>query len=121
MTSRALIPALCSLLVGCTTPVTPLTPYQDLPVATYTSDRTSTWLITDRPRIGRVMIKPDAKRMARMVIANGLSLGSFATELRRPEPEGALEQWLIAERRNCHITDGYPIATYQWEFRYTCP
>lgn len=119
--TRALIPALCSLLVGCTTPVTPLTPYENLPITTYMTSGTTSWLIKDRPRVGRVLIQPDAKRTVAMTFVAGLSLGSFATELRRPEPEGALEQWLIAERRNCHITDGYPIATYQWEFRYTCP
>lgn len=118
--NRALIPVLCSLLVGCTTPITPFTPYENLPAAPYTENH-KTWLIKDRPNIGRALVQPNATGTIAMILVNGLSLGSFTTELRRPEPEGALEQWLIAERRNCHITDGYPIATYQWEFRYTCP
>lgn len=117
--SRTLIPVLCSLLVGCATPVTLLTPYQELPGVTFMTS-TSKWVVYDRPTVGRAMVKPDAANMVRLVLVAGLSLGSFGTELRKPIPEGVLEEWLVAEGRSCHITDGYPIATYQWEFRYTC-
>jgi hypothetical protein len=110
---------LAALLSGCATADSPVDHYrgvQPMPIE-YGGD---TWRIFDKPPEDRLMVTPSVAKTAGMALANGLTLGTLAEDLTKPEYQSAVEAWLARTGRTCRVTDGYVIARLRWEFRYAC-
>jgi hypothetical protein len=77
------------------------------------------WRVFDKPAENRLMITPSIGRSMGLGAATGLTFGA-AGGIPKPELQGAAEAWLVKTGRTCSITDGYVVASPQWEFRYAC-
>ncbi len=103
---------LCFLaLAGCAALDT-VTQYSHVKFADYKDGRDD-WRIFDKPSEGRLMITYNVERAAGPAFGQG-------TNLPKPRFQNAVEAWLTSTGRMCRITNGYPLVSAQWEFKYSC-
>lgn len=93
--------------------------YKGTAVVRFMDDRDD-WRIFDKPKEGRLMITPSIGRAAGQGFGRGITLGAVDTDIPKPEYQRAVEGWLMAQKRQCSVTDGYKLIRPQWEFKYSC-